>query len=149
MLFQVLLRNIGQTSNCDVAINMETKTKVPVPESSAFIEYLTGTLSLIFSLNKAVDPNIPTFPDAHTGFCVRLSVGVCYLCDGHLCVLLLLLQLLLKKLQVVLRCQRSERRRTRAARCDALRCHSENGLSIEVLFADKKRTKTRHFNDGK
>lgn len=32
-----------------------------------------------------------------------------YLSDGHLCVLLLLLELLLKELQVVLRCQRGER----------------------------------------
>lgn len=71
-----------------------------------------------------------------------------YLCDGHLRVLLLLLQLLLKELQVVLRRQGSERRR--AAGSDALGCHGEEGPSIKVLEPDKtqedkKKRKTNPF----
>lgn len=69
---------------------------------------------------------------------VRLCVYDSYLSNSHVCVLLLLLQLLLKKLQVVLWCQRSNRRRARAAGSNALGCHSEEGPSIEVLTPDKQ-----------
>lgn len=65
--------------------------------------------------------------------CVHLS----YLCDGHLRVLLLLLELLLKELQVVLRRQRRERAGASAAGGNALGRHGEDGPPIEVLNTHK------------
>jgi len=57
-----------------------------------------------------------------------------YLCDGHLRVLLLLLKLLLKQLQVVLRRQRGEG--ARAAGSHAVGRHGELGPPITVLSTD-------------
>lgn len=68
---------------------------------------------------------------------LSIYLSMSYLCDSHLCVLLLLLQLLLEKLQVVLRRQRGERSGARAAGSDALGCHSEEWPSIKVLSAEK------------
>lgn len=55
-----------------------------------------------------------------------------YLCDGHLRVLLLLLKLLLKQLQVVLRRQRGEGARAAGS-------HGELGPPITVLSTDTQR----------
>lgn len=71
--------------------------------------------------------------------------SVSYLSDGHLRVLLLLLQLLLEELQVMLRGQWRERLRARAAGSDALGCHSEEGASIEVLITDKQTQREMTF----
>lgn len=71
-------------------------------------------------------------PDA---FVSTVRVCSAYLCDGHLCVLLLLLQLLLEELQVVLRRQRGEGLRAGAAGSNALGRHGEEGASIKILLA--------------
>lgn len=70
------------------------------------------------------------------------NVRVCsaYLGDGHLCVLLLLLQLLLEELQVVLRRQWREGLRAGAAGSNTLGRHGEEGASIKILPARKKNT---------
>lgn len=66
-----------------------------------------------------------------------------YLGDGHLCVLLLLLQLLLEELQVVLRRQRGEGLRAGAAGSNALGRHGEEGASIKILPAGEKKNKKK------
>lgn len=59
-----------------------------------------------------------------------------HLSNGHLCVLLLLLQLLLKELQVVLRCQWGEGCSAWAAGNNALGGHSKKRPSVKVLGGD-------------
>lgn len=71
--------------------------------------------------------------------------SVSYLSDGHLRVLLLLLQLLLEKLQIMLRGQRREWLRARAAGSNALGCHREEGPSIEVLITDEQTQREMTF----
>lgn len=91
-------------------------------------------------------------PPAHTHVVFLAVLLLCfntvrvrsaYLGDGHLCVLLLLLQLLLEELQVVLRRQRREGLRAGAAGSNALGRHGEEGASIKILSARKKRKKTQ------
>lgn len=83
------------------------------------------------------EPRVPLLKLNHSPFAAAAAAA--YLSDGHLGVLLLLLQLLLQELQVVLRRQRGEGLGAGAAGDQTLGCHCEDRPSVKVLRDRKRR----------